>query len=113
MSGGSTLTSIATIKELVEFGLNDIPQDLTVSVSVRDLVYVHQTLGELNRFFHQPAHYPTLDSVNDFLTGNGGAYEVLREAYYTKLANMLPEEIQEKLHDGLFDSDKIPKYFHS
>ena len=105
------MNSIATIKELVEFGLNDIPEDLTVSVSARDLVYIHQALGELNRFFHQPMHYPTLESVNDFLTGSGGGYEVLREAYYTKLANMLPEAIKTKLHDGLFDSDKVPKYF--
>ena len=79
------MTSIATIKELVEFSLNDIPEDLTVSVSVRDLVYIHQTLGELNRFFHQPMHCPTLDSVSNFLTGSGGGYEVLREACYTKL----------------------------
>jgi len=109
------LTSIATIKELVEFGLGDIPENLTVSVSVRDLVYVHQVLGELNRFFHQPMHYPTIEAVGDFLgsPGSGGGYEMLSEAYYKKLGNMLPEDIQEKLHDGVFDCDKVPQYFQS
>ena len=105
------MASAATIKELVEFGLSDIPENRTVSVSVRDLVYVHQVLGEFNQFFHQPMHYPTLESVKDFISGSGGGYEVLREALYTRLGNMLPEDIQAKLDDGSFDSDKIPKYF--
>jgi hypothetical protein len=42
----------STTKERVEHGLDTVPADRTVAVSLRDLLFVHPTLGEFVRFFH-------------------------------------------------------------
>ena len=101
-----------SIREIVEFGLSSIPEDRRVEVSLRDLFYVHQVLGELNSFFHQPMHYPNLKAVEAFLgsRGSGGAYEVLAEAYYARLRQMLPPEINEQLADAMFEHPAPPAY---
>ena len=57
----------STPTQRVEYALDTIPADQMVTVSLRDLMYVHQTLAEFNRFFHQPLHYPDLAAVQRFL----------------------------------------------
>lgn len=57
----------STTRERVEHGLDTVPADRTVAVSLRDLLFIHQTLGEFVRFFHQPMHYPNLAAVDRFL----------------------------------------------
>ena len=103
----------ASIREIVEFGLDTIPESETVEVSVRDLVFLHQVLGELNRFFHQPDHYKSVDDVIAFLgaRGDGGAFEVVHEAYYTKLRSMMPLLMEKKIEAGDFEHPKNPEYF--
>jgi hypothetical protein len=56
----------STAKQRVEFGLRTIPKDKKVSVSLRDLMFVHQVLAEYMRFFHQPMHHPTKKDVDRF-----------------------------------------------
>jgi hypothetical protein len=99
-----------TVREIVEFGLSSIPLEKTVEVSTRDLVFVHQLLGEFIRFFHQPSHYPNLNSVNQFLL-EGGGYEVLAEAYYQKSRNLLPKDIEPLFEQGMFDHPAPPAYY--
>jgi hypothetical protein len=86
--------SAPTILEIVEFGLTEIPDDRKVEVSLRDLIFIHQALGELNRFFHQPQHLPDVEAVKDFMgdRSSGGGYEVLHTAYYRKCSQMMPPD---------------------
>jgi hypothetical protein len=85
-------------EERVSAGLGSIDPSSKVEVSVRDLMFVHQVLGELVSFFHQPDHYPTIEHLNRFLgTVETGAYSLLSEAYYKRCGPMLPPEIDERI----------------
>jgi hypothetical protein len=103
----------STAKERVEFGLDTIPAERMVTVPLRDLMFVHQALGEFVQFFHQPMHYPDLEAVRRFIRASGcGAFEVLREAYYRRMHEMLPPDIHEAFGEGeRFEHPLPPKYF--
>ena len=106
----------STPKQRVEYGLETIPPDRMVSVPLRDLMYVHQTLAEFVQFFHQPMHYPDLQAVKRFLgsRGSGDAYDVLSESVYERMREMLPPDIHEAFGDGeRFEHPLTPSYFHS
>ncbi|MGC3989046.1 MAG: hypothetical protein QM796_05050 [Chthoniobacteraceae bacterium] len=83
-------------------------------MSLRDLMYVHQTLAELVQFFHQPMHYPGLQAVERFLgtKNSGGAFDVLSESFYKRASDMLPPDIHEAFADGQrFEHPLPPTYF--
>lgn len=103
----------STLRQRVKRGLRSIPADRSVKVSLRDLVFVHQTLGEFIRFFHQPMHYPRLKDVHKFLKASGdGALDVLSEAYYKKMSKMLPKDIHTAFDEGTrFDHPLPPEYY--
>ena len=103
----------ASIREIVEFGLDTVADLETVEVSLRDLVFVHQVLGELNRFFHQPEHYRTIEDVIAFVGtgGDGGAFDTMHEAYYSKLRGMIPPTIAKKMEAGNFEHPRNPEYY--
>ena len=107
------MTKHPTVRERVVFGLDRIPEERTVKVSLRELLFVHQTLAELNQFFHQRQHYPDLAAVHAFMgeRGSGGAYEVMSEALYAKLGSMLPEDLNEAFYEGTFELPNPPEYF--
>lgn len=107
------MSSEASIKEIVEFGLDRISADQKVAVSLRDLMYVNQVVGELNRFFHQPMHLISLEAVQRFLgdVNSGGAYEAIHTAYYSKLREMLPPSIEHLVDEGAFDHPSPPSYY--
>jgi hypothetical protein len=107
------MPSTPSIREIVEFGLKGIPEDQTVEVPLRDLLYVNQVLGELNRFFHQPDHFKSIEAVIRFLgtVDSGGGYEVLHTAYYTKFRRMLPPDAQHMLEGGTFEHPSAPAYY--
>lgn len=71
-----------SVHEVVEYGLDRISPERTVSVSVRELVRLFRAFDELNAFFHQPSHYPDLNAVQSFLgsRADGGAYSVISQA---------------------------------
>ncbi len=100
------------IEEQVLYGLETIPEDRTIEVSLRDLMYVHKTLYEIIRFFRQSFHYPDLEAVTDFL-GNGdrGAFKILADSYSRRLGGILPDDILEGFVDGRFQSPKFPYYY--
>ena len=99
------MTKHPTVRECVEFGLDTIPEERTITVSLRELLFVHQTLTELNQFFHQRMHYPDLAAVHAFLgtLGSGGGCEVLSEALYGKLGGMLPDDLNDLFDEGAFE----------
>jgi hypothetical protein len=104
----------STARERVEYGLESIPADRTVSVSLRDLLYIHQTLGEFVQFFHQLNHFPDLAAVYRFLgsTATPDAFGVLCEAYYRRLGAMIPPDITKAFDDGTrFEHPLSPDYF--
>ena len=102
-----------SIRLIVEFGLSSIPEGQTAQVSLRDLLYVNQVLGELHRLFHQPEHFKGSEAVHQFLgtVSSGGGYEVLHTAYYPKLRSMLPPNVERMIEEGAFDHPETPSYY--
>ena len=90
-----------SIEEVVDYGLDQFDSDRTIEISLRGILYVFNVLGEFNRFFHQPTHYPNLESVEEFLGKKGqGAFHVLQKAYYEKLRDVWPEDVLKAIDDG-------------
>lgn len=106
------MSAAPTTREIVEYGLGAISPERTVTVSLRDLLFIRQTIEELNRFFHQPLHYADMQALRSFLgsRGNGGAYEVLAECYYDKLRGMLPSDVEALIEEGTFEHPEPPSY---
>jgi hypothetical protein len=100
-----------TILEIAKYGLDTVPNDRTVTVSLRDILFVHQVLGELNRFFHQPLHYKSLQDVLDFLSGDGGGFDALHSAYYETSRRLIPADLDDKFADGIFEHPEPPAYY--
>ena len=104
----------STPKQRVEYGLDTIPSDRMVTVPLRDLMFVHQTLAEFVQFFHQPLHYPSLAAVERFLgtRNSGDAMDLLCESVYKRMDTMLPPDIHEAFGDGeRFEHPLSPAYF--
>jgi hypothetical protein len=104
----------STAKQRVEYGLRTIPKDKKVSVSLRDLVYVHQVLSDYMQFFHQPAHHRKKEDVDRFLghVSSGGGFEVLHTALYRKMRAMFPKEIEEAFAEGVRFEHPLPPAYH-
>ena len=77
-------------EERVLYGLDSIESNRKVEVPLRDLMFLHEVLGEFHSFLHQAGNFPTVEHVERFL-GNAerGAYRLLREAYYERFNEML------------------------
>lgn len=102
-----------SVEEQVEFGLDAVDGERLVEVPLRDLLYVYETLGEFVRYFHQPAHYPSLEAVQKFIGNkNEGAAHLLWECYYRKLYDVWPEDIRQQIQDGDFEHPQPPYYFN-
>ena len=101
-----------SVEEQVKYGLDSIDESRKTEVSVRDLVYIQNTIGEMIGFFHNPDHYPNIAAVQKFI-GNkdAGAFHLLAECYYSKLYDMLPEDIHQEYDGGPFDNPN-PPYYH-
>jgi hypothetical protein len=104
----------STPKERVEFGLDTIPPDRMVTVPLRDLMFVHQTLAEFVQFFHQPLHYPDLAAIERFLgtRDSGDAMDVLCESVYKRMREMLPPDIHEAFGEGERFEHPLPPNYH-
>lgn len=77
----------------VEHGLDAIPAERRARGGVRDIMFVYATFRELNRFFHQPTHYPTRQAIEQFSTSEGRGLDVIDVCLFDKLAAMLPEDL--------------------
>ena len=101
-----------TVEEQVEFAAAKVRDDEMIQVRARDLMFVYQTLGELVRFFHQPAHWPTLQSVETFVGDRDkGALHLLQQCYYEKLRDVWTPELAAALEDGALDHPDPPYYY--
>lgn len=109
------MKKIATIKEIVEYGLNTIDANKTIEVNLKDIVFVHRVLEEYMRFFHNPDHYPDMNNLKTFLgqQNSGGAFDVLNTAVYRKTSKMIPKDIENDMSDGIFDNPLMPEYYNT
>ena len=100
------------IEAQVEFATSKIDSERRIEISLRDLMFVHETVGELIRFFHQPLHYQSLEDVENFLGDKDkGAFHLLLTIYYDKLRHVWPDDVQRGFDEGLFDNPHPPYYY--
>ena len=101
------------INEQVTYGLDTIDPALTVTITLKDFMFIYKTFQEFNRFFHQPMHYQTIEDFTTYL-GNvdAGAYAIIHQMYYHVLYQYLPQPIAEKLGetDNPFECPDLPYY---
>ena len=97
-------------EERVVYGLDSVDTDRKIDVSLKDLLFTYQTIGELIAFFHDADKYPTLESVQQFLGDRDrGALHLLWEIYYRKLYDVWPEDIRGGFDESRFDKPMIPR----
>ncbi|OOH92403.1 hypothetical protein BMT54_00420 [Pasteurellaceae bacterium 15-036681] len=104
----------ATIKEIVEYGLDKISENEMITMSLEDFIYIYRVLEEYMRFFHNPDHYQNIEDIKDYLgdISSEGGFEVLSTAIYKKLYNVeLPNEVKNMIDDGVFEHPIYPKYY--
>ena len=90
--------------------MEDVDPERKVEVSLKDLLFTYQTIGELIAFFHDPHKYPTLESVEQFLGDRDrGALHLLWEIYYGKLYDVWPEDIRQGFDESRFDKPIFPR----
>jgi hypothetical protein len=102
------------IVDYVTYGIDEnIDAEDTIEVSLRDLVFVSQTLQEFIQFFHNIDHYPTLEEVNKYLgtKNSNGAYDLFSKANYEVMPRMLPDKVRKLYENGAFDNPEKPFYF--
>jgi hypothetical protein len=92
------------IEERVVYGLDSVDPDRKIEVSLKDLLFTYQTIGELIAFFHDSDKYPTLESVHQVVGDRDkGALNLLWEIYYRKLYDVWPEDIIQGFDESRFD----------
>ena len=104
----------AKTKDIVEYGLSKISEEQTVTISLRDFMYISRTLEEFMRFFHQPGHYTRIEDVMEFLGTNNSndAFKVLATSIYQKLRKVeLPDEIEKMIEENVFEHPLSPNYY--
>ena len=109
---GKSNKNYTSVEEQVEYGLESVDEGRRVEVSVRDLIYINNTLGEIVRFFHNRDHYPNISAVHKFIGDKeAGALHLLSECYYHKLGNILPDDIEAGYNGGALENPSAP-YYH-
>ncbi|TFZ66306.1 hypothetical protein E4631_09775 [Hymenobacter sp. UV11] len=87
-----------SVEDQVFYGLDSIDPDQKVEISLRDLVFITKSISELNQFFHQPMHYPSLADVEQYIGNiNSGAYSLIHRMNYHMLWDYLPADIRDKM----------------
>jgi hypothetical protein len=95
---------MGNVEKEVEFGLEHFAADRQVQIPLRDALFAYKVIGEFVSFFHQPDHWKTLADVKRFIgDAEEGGFHVLCEAYYRRLRDVWPEDVQKAFDDGLLD----------
>lgn len=104
------------LTKLTYFGIDEnIPAGETVEVNLRDLLKVHATLQELNRFFHQPLHYDSLEDVEEYLGTyrSNRALRLINVARGQLMRHMFPKKLEQMFDEGVFAPPERPYYFRA
>lgn len=102
------------VESQVEYGLEKIDPNRKIEVSLRDFLYMHNTIEEFVRFFHQPMHYKTLEDVEKFLgSKDKGAYHLLSEILHKKFQykDIFPDDIIEMIDNSELENPNYPYYY--
>jgi hypothetical protein len=93
---------MGAVERNVEFGLEHFSGDRHVQIPLKDALFAFKAIGEFIAFFHQPLHWETLEDVEKFI-GNveEGGLHVLWEAYYRRLRDVWPKDVQEAFDAGV------------
>ncbi len=102
------------IESQAEYGSEKIDPNRKIEVSLKDFLYLHNTIAEFIRFFHQPMHYKTLEDIEKFLVNKDrvGIY-LLSEIFYKKFnyRDVFPKDIQEMIDNSEFEHPDYPYYY--
>ena len=104
----------ADIKDIIEYGLNNISDKEKITMSLKDFLYIRRVLEEYMRYLHNPDHYPDIEAIQNFLgnTSSGGGFECLSTAIYKKVYKVdLPSKIEKMIDDGVFEHPLYPSYY--
>jgi hypothetical protein len=102
------------VESQVEYGLEKIDPNRKIEVSLKDFVFMHNTIAEFVRFFHQPTHYETLEDIEKFLGDKDkGGFHLLCEILYKKFEyrKVLPKDIREMIDNSEFENPNYPYYY--
>lgn len=102
------------INEQIEYGLDTIDADSSIEMKLADFLLIYKTFDEFNRYFHQPAHYPTIKDIEIYLGDKDvGAYSMIHKMYYEVLNKYLPDDVKESLveDDNSFRHPHYPYYY--
>lgn len=101
-----------SINAIVDYGLDTIDPKAKIEVNLKDLLYIYKSIEELNRFFHQPMHYETLEMMQKYLGDhNQGAYSLITNIYYKIFDRMLPPPVKEIVEADDFQHPCFPFYY--
>ena len=102
------------IKDIIEYGLNNISDKEKITMSLKDFLYIRRVLEEYMRYLHNPDHYPDIKAIQNFLgdISSGGGFECLSTAIYKKVYKVdLPSKIEKMIDDGVFEHPLYPSYY--
>lgn len=101
------------VESQVEYGLEKIDPNRRIDVSLKDFLYLLNTIDEFVRFFHQPKHYESLEDVEKFMGNKDkGAFHLLcevRSKFYYR--DIMPKDIQEMIDNSEFENPESPYYY--
>lgn len=99
------------INERVQLGLDGIDQALTADVSAKSLVFFHNLISELRRFWLRSARITGKD--HEFFIGDKdeGVLAIIEKAYFLLNNEMLPTDLREKIANGDFECPDFPYYY--
>ncbi|MBC2605742.1 hypothetical protein [Pelagicoccus albus] len=107
------MNKYTTVEEQIEYGLDTIDPSEKIEMSLRDFMYLHQTIGELNRFFHQPLHYESIEDVSKFLgSKDSGAFAAMNRCYLEIMGKYLPNKISDAFDEGVQFENPNPPYYY-
>ena len=104
----------ADIKDIIEYGLNNISDKEKITMSLKDFLYIRRVLEEYMRQLHNPDHQPDIEAIQNFLgdISSGGGVECLSTALYKKVHKVdLPSKIEKMIDDGVFEHPLYPSYY--
>lgn len=84
---------MSSLDQQIADDLSHIDGDRRANVSVRDILHVFRTLEELNAVLHRTE----LGPIESFDKWRSTVYPFLREAYYKRCWEMLPEDVQRSI----------------
>lgn len=80
----------------IEEKLASISEDDTIEIGLKQLLFVYKAIEEWRDYFHNDAHYPTLEEVKKYVgTKDQGMYSVLDHIYLKIFDNVFSKDMED------------------